>query len=138
MTEIRHLLDSPVSDLENNESVPTVAPNATLAEVLRLLQQSERGAVVVLDSNKVQGIFTERDFLRKICGANLDLARERIANHMTASPYSVNPSDPIASAFLRMHMGGFRHMPVVDEEDRLVNVISPREIIAFLLGAYRG
>ncbi len=138
MTEIRHLLDRPISDLIGDEAAPSVTPSATLTEVLQLLQQSEHGAVVVLESGKVQGIFTERDFLRKACDTKLDLTKEQIKNHMTASPYSVNPSDPIASAFLRMHMGGFRHMLVVDEEDHLVNVIAPREIISFLLGAYRG
>lgn len=137
MADIHELLDCPVSNLENTAQVPTVTPSATLAEVLKVLQQSDVGAVIVLDSGKVQGIFTERDFLRKICGKNLDLGHERIANHMTSSPYSVNPNDPIASVLLRMHMGGFRHMLIVDEEDRLLSVVSPREIVSFLLGAYR-
>ena len=138
MTEIRELLDRPVSDLETTEQVPTAAPSTTLAQVLELLQKSDLGAVIILEAGKVQGIFTERDFIRKVCGANLDLAKERIANHMTASPYSVNPSDPIASVLLRMHMGGFRHMLIVDDEDRLLNVISTKEIMSFLLSAYRG
>ncbi len=137
MAEIHELLDCPVSSLESAAQIQAVSPSTTLAETLKLLQQSDLGAVIVLDAGKVRGIFTERDFLRRVCGKSLDLTQERVENQMTPSPYSVNPGDPIASVLLRMHMGGFRHMLVVDEEDRLLNVVSPREIVSFLLGAYR-
>ncbi len=137
MIGIKELLDRPVSELESGGPALTVRPQTPLSEVLPLLRESPVGAVVITEQEKVAGIVTERDFIAKVVGTGLNFDSEPIVNHMTHSPYSVTPQDPIRSVLLRMHMGGFRHMLVVEHEGQLVDIVTIKEIASYLLGAYQ-
>jgi CBS domain-containing protein len=89
-------------------------------------------AVVIDEDKKLLGIFTERDALLRL---NVDAARmahKPVSSVMTANPATLKARDKIAFAIHRMNVGGFRHIPILDDADRLVGVISIRGILAYL------
>jgi CBS domain-containing protein len=111
----------------------TVRPDAPLGEVLKQMVADRMGCAVVTDENrKLLGIFTERDALLRLNVDAAKMASKPVSSVMTANPATLKARDKIAFAIHRMNVGGFRHIPILDEEERLVGVISIRGILAYL------
>ena len=110
-----------------------VRPETPVGEVLRLMVEKRVGcAAVTDDGGRLLGIFTERDALMRL---NVDAPRmseKPVSELMTANPATLRAQDKIAFALQRMNVGGFRHIPILDDDDRLVGVISIRGILKYL------
>lgn len=101
-------------------------------EVLRLLVDNHIGCVVVVENDAVVGIFTERDALLKI-GSRVDqLGHQPVSEFMTATVQALPPTAKIAFAVHRMSIGGYRHVPIVDSENRPIGIFSVRDILKYL------
>ncbi|RIK77686.1 MAG: hypothetical protein DCC67_12395 [Planctomycetota bacterium] len=128
----RGLLDDRIAAL-NPRTPVTVGPDAPVSEVLQKLINDRLGCVVVVDSQqRLLGIFTERDALMRLNVDAAKLAARPISSVMTVSPATLRMRDKIAFALHRMHVGGYRHVPILDDQDRLAGVISIRGILAYL------
>jgi CBS domain-containing protein len=115
----------------------TVPSSATLEQVVRTLQEQHIGCVLVTGvDGRIAGIFTERDLLTKVALHPLDWSRERVSDHMTPDPETLRPDDRIAWALKLMHIGGYRHVPLTDEEGRPVGVVSMKDIVSFLVDLF--
>ena len=90
------------------------------------------GCVLVTDLRKLVGIFTERDLLRRVIAAGRPWCTT-VGAVMTPEPVCVRSKDPIRLAIRRMEQGGYRHLPVVDEANRPVGVLSVKRIIHYLV-----
>ena len=110
-----------------------VFPESAVGEVLQQMVIKRMGCAAVVDDHQhLLGIFTERDALQRL---NVDTARLRsrpIREFMTTQPTTLRARDKIAYALHRMDVGGFRHLPILDDNQRLVGVISIRGILAYL------
>jgi CBS domain-containing protein len=107
--------------------VYSVALNSTVHQALTLMSEKGCGAVLVIEGNTLAGIFSERDFARKVLNENgaLDLPVER---YMTAEVYAVTPDTSIDECMALMTRKRFRHLPVM-EGDTLAGVISIGDIV---------
>ena len=113
------------------KSPSTVAPDATVADVLQKMVDERIGCVMIVDNGKLIGIFSERDALMKL---NIDAAKylqRPISQFMTADPVTAETSDKIAYALHKMNVGGYRHVPILFE-GKLAGVISIRDILRYL------
>ncbi len=110
-----------------------VDAQTSLAKAIRQMNSHNIGCVMVTDENdKLVGIFTERDVLMRVAGLVDDLSAATVGEYMTPDPVAVKPSLPIAHALNLMSDYGFRHLPLVDEENRPTGIISFRDVIAYL------
>src|SRR5262249_45447085 len=100
------------------------------------MQTDRRGCVLLVESGKLAGIFTERDVLLKIAGRDINLDRTPVAAAMTRDPLTLSADASVAQALNRMVGGGFRRIPVVDDEQRPLFVISMRNLIEYLSEFY--
>jgi CBS domain-containing protein len=110
----------------------SLAAGATLAEAINRMQAGRRGYIVVLEDDKVAGIFTERDVLMRVAGQPLDLDHTAVDACMTRNPVTLPADSSVAHALNLMVVEGFRHIPIVDDESRLVAVASMRNLIEYL------
>ena len=109
----------------------SVAPEASVREVLRLLRERRRGSVVVCRQGRLVGILTERDILKILAGGrNLDVAVER---EMTPNPLTIRQSDSVGAAVQRMAENGYRRLPVVDSDERPIGEIDVEGIVHLLV-----
>ena len=123
----------PVSSLVAGPAV-TIDSDATIQEAVECLQGMHIGCVLVAGSDgKLAGIFTERDLLNRVAGRRLEWRSTRVADYMTRDPESLRPDDRIVWALNLMHVGGYRHVPLVDASDRPVGVVSVKDIVSFLV-----
>ena len=122
------------------QSPVALRPDASVTEAMRVMQREHRGCVLVTDdgtaASKLTGIFTERDVLFRIVDRGRNPAALPISEVMTPNPDALSVHATVAYVLNKMSVGGFRHIPVVDEELRPVRVISVRDVVGFLVEAF--
>jgi CBS domain-containing protein len=124
----RSLMEDPVSVLGPKQAI-TVGPNATVREAIQAMLASGIGALLVVDdAGKLLGIFSERDLLVKVAGLTEPQLELPVRQFMTANPETVSATDTLAFALHKMDLGGYRHLPVL-QEGRPVTVISVRDLL---------
>ena len=103
----------------------TVAPSASVSDVVKQMHEREVGAVLILDTGDLVGIFTERDVLHAVAVGHLEGNVEAL---MSRHPETIDASDTTGHAAAMMIHGGFRHLPV-EEDGKLVGIVSIRDLI---------
>ena len=123
-----------------NRSPLIFGPDDFVAPAMRAMQVEHRGCVLVTTdgtlNGRLAGIFTERDVLNKIIGQGRNPALVTLAEAMVADPEALPSDAPVAWVLNKMSVGGFRHVPVVDAEGRIVFVVSMRDVVQFLVEAF--
>jgi CBS domain-containing protein len=126
------LLRQPLSTLEPNAPI-TVDVDAPVLAAISVMREDRVGCVLVTKTGKLAGIFTERDVLMKFADRDSDAAKTLLRDVMTADPEYLRPSDSIAYALNAMSLGGYRHIPLVDDALVPVGVVSVRDVIRYLV-----
>ena len=96
------------------------------------MQKDNYGCVLVVEEEKLVGIFTERDVLIKIAGKGLNWKVETVEKHMTVNPETLEENANLAFCLNVMTIGGFRHVPIVDKQMRPVKVVSIKDVVRYL------
>lgn len=96
------------------------------------MQQERRACVLVMENDRLEGIFTERDILMKVAGQPLDLIHTSVSTSMTPDPFTLPADANVAFALSKMVLEGFRHIPLVDDEGYPTAVVSMRNLIEYL------
>jgi CBS domain-containing protein len=113
--------------IEGQEVVSAPA-GTTVLEAAQLMKQRKVGAVLVIEDDRLVGIFTERDALFRVVAEGRDARHTQLSEVMTRSPQTLDPEKSFSEALHIMHQGGFRHVPVV-EKGRAVGMISARDAL---------
>lgn len=131
-TEVeRHLLTDRIPALQPKDPI-AVAPETPTGEVLKLLVERRIGIILVQDGEKLVGVFSEHDALTRF-GADISEVSDRpISDFMTKEPRTLQQTAKVAFAVQRMDLGGYRHLPIVDENDHPTGMISTRDILQYL------
>ena len=108
--------------------VHSLPGSASVLEAVRLMSEHGIGAVLVVEGDHLDGIFSERDALARVMAAGRDPGATTLAEVMTAEPRSAIPQMSAVTALLTMREGGFRHLPVV-EEGQVKGIVSMRDFI---------
>ena len=104
----------------------TVEPSTSLAAAVTVMGMQRVGAVLVMEKEKLAGIFTERDLVRAM-SHDIGASSQPVAQWMTRDPVTVGPDAPVEQALEIMLAGNFRHLPVM-EGASLVAVVSIRDL----------
>ena len=114
--------------------IVTIDINCSTNEAIDLLLAHKIGAAPVVDNGMLRGIFSERDVLNKILNKQVgDLDHISVEEFMIADPQTAEPEDSLNVAILYMAQGGYRHVPIVDTENRPVGMVSIRDVISYLV-----
>ena len=109
----------------------TVPSTSSIRDVFEQLKTHTSGVAAICDDDTLVGIFTERDALRLLAtGTNVD---QPISEVMTREPTTLRKSDSVGKAISLMSSGGYRQLPIVDEENRPVSVLKAAGILHYLV-----
>lgn len=122
------LLGEHLDELGSPEPV-TVTPDTPIDVVIARMHEAEVDCVLVMGDDRLIGIFTDRDAVVKAAGKRLESFQVR--DFMTRDPVVLRHDDPIAVAIHKMAVGGFRHIPIV-EDGRPTGVVTARDIFHHL------
>jgi CBS domain-containing protein len=109
-------MNEPVSRLleQKTERVEAVEPQTSIAEAITLMNQRRIGSVLVMDGERLVGIFTERDVLTRVVPKQLDPQRTPVGEVMTRQPVTIAPTNTVQEVMMLMTDTRKRHLPVID------------------------
>ena len=117
---------------EKGNEVWSVAPDVSIQEALQLMTEKRIGAVLVIDSDKVVGIFSERDFARQVVLGNGISLGDPVSKAMTKTVYYVNPEQTIDECMALMTQKHFRHLPVL-QDNQVLGIISIGDVVKTMI-----
>lgn len=112
--------------------VSVVSPDTTVLDTIRLMAEKRIGAVVVVEAERVVGIFSERDYARRIILEGRSSKETPVSEIMTSQVHCVAPSTRTSECMALMTEKRVRHLPVVDGE-RLVGIISIGDVVKSII-----
>lgn len=118
-----------ISEILVGRTLITASPEMTVRSACRLMAEKKIGALLVVESERIAGIFTERDALNKILAASLDPDTTKLQQVMVREPQTIRADKPLAYALHMMAEGGFRHVPVVGDDGEPVGMVSARDAL---------
>lgn len=119
-----------VSEIVQGQDLAQLSDSSTIREAARYMVDHGVGSVLVMEQDKLRGIFTERDALRIFVATRRNPDHTRLADVMTEEPQTLAPEATPQEAAERMTAGKFRHMPVVDAAGKVLGVVSQRDLVA--------
>ena len=110
---------------------------ANTQDAIDLLIKNHIGAASIVENGILRGIFGERDLLRKVLNKDVgDLTNIPVTQFMKADPKTAGPDDMLDTAVLYMARGRFRHLPIVDENQHPIGMVSIRDVISYLVDSF--
>lgn len=116
-----------VSKVLKNQRVYALSADATVRDAARLMATAGIGAVLVKESGKLVGIFTERDLCIRVVSAGLPADTTPLKLVMSLNPDVIQADAKAYEALQLMHENGYRHLPVMNQND-VIGVISIRDL----------
>ena len=113
-----------------NKHVVRVPPQATIREAACVMTRAACGSVLVMEPpDVILGIVTERDLVTRVLARDVNPDVTTVREVMTAKPICVPPETPVSEAIVIMIERGFRHLPVVTPQQRVLGVFSVRDAL---------
>ena len=126
MGKVRNIIQT------KGNSVFSVSSNITVYNALELMLEKSIGALLIVDNGKFVGIFTERDYARKLILKGKSSKETLIREVMTEHPITVTLDNSIEDCMKIMSDKKIRHLPVM-ENDKLVGIISVGDVVKFII-----
>lgn len=114
------------------DAIHAVGPDTLVTECVRTMTAEKIGALIVMDGEKLAGIFTERDALNKVLAPGLDPRRTKVSEVMTRDPYCIPPTTTVGEAMQLITRRRFRHLPIV-ENGKVLAVVSSGDLTHWLV-----
>ncbi|MBI2750251.1 MAG: CBS domain-containing protein [Burkholderiales bacterium] len=118
--------------IEQYEAIHSGRPDTLVTECVRTMTAEKIGALIVMDRDRLTGIFTERDALNKVLAAGLDPVSTKVSEVMTKDPYCIPPTTTVGEAMALVTRRRFRHLPIV-ENGKVLAVTSSSDLTHWMV-----
>ena len=123
----------PLSAIDASKA-ETLPLGAMVDEAIRLIAKPGTSSVVIIDhEQRLVGLITERDLCTRILATGVDPSKTRVEDIMSRDPVTLRTDQPLTHALAQMDVGGYRHIPLVDKDQRPAGVVTSRRIINYLV-----
>ena len=126
MSTVRNILQ------KKGNHVYSIHPDKSVYEALEELEENNLGSLVVVENGKLIGVFTERDYARKVILKGRSSKETLVRDIMSSRPIFVNPDNTLEDCMRLMSDKFIRHLPVL-EDDQLVGVISIGDVVRYTI-----
>jgi CBS domain-containing protein len=123
MTTVRDILD------RKGAQVWAVDPESSVQDALLLMKEKNIGAVFVIQGQHILGVFSERDYVRQVANAKSLVLQTPIRDLMTSPVLFIRPEQSLADCMDVMTARRLRHLPVLDDENRCIGVLSIGDVV---------
>ncbi|TPE42996.1 CBS domain-containing protein [Pontibacter mangrovi] len=126
MGTVRHILQ------KKGHEVLSIEPSATVYSALEYMVEKNVGALLVIDKARFMGIFTERDYARKVILRGKASKETLVSEIMSEHPVAVTPDDTVENCMKLMTAKYIRHLPVM-EGGNLIGLVSIGDIVKYII-----
>jgi CBS domain-containing protein len=125
-----------VKDLlaSKGSTVWSIEKSTTVLQAVKLMVERKIGAVIVTEQNKITGIFTERDLMRRVVAEERDPKQTLLAEVMTEGVTCARPQTKLDEARAMMVNRRLRHLPIQDDKGNLIGIVSMTDLNAYQVG----
>ena len=124
---------TPLNEIfEKGEAIHSVGPDTPVTECVRLMTAGKIGALIVMDGDRLIGIFTERDALNKVLAGGRDPRNTKVSEVMTTNVKLTHPNDGVDACLRLMTDKRIRHLPVM-ENDKIIGLISIGDLVKHVI-----
>ena len=109
-------------------SLVTASIDDSVEKAAKTMAEANVGAVLIVTNGRLEGVFTERDLLKRVVAVGKDPQTTLLTEVGTFDPVTISPERQLGHAMHLMMIGGFRHVPVVDNGE-VVGVVSARDML---------
>lgn len=127
MTELTQII------AERKSPVITIKPDEKVSAAVKVMAEKNIGAVLVVDKGNLVGILSERDMVRKLLSSGKNPDDTPVSTIMTPHPYCANPDKSIEACIAIMSEHRFRHLPVLDKDNKLLGMVSMGDLVRELI-----
>ena|SRR3990170_5408816 len=117
---------------DKGNTVYSVESTIMVIRAIELMCEKNIGGLLIVDSGKLEGIFTERDYARKLILKGKSSMNTPISELMTKNPFTIAPDNTIEDCMDMMTSRHIRHLPVVDG-DKLIGIISIGDVVKHII-----
>lgn len=117
---------------KTRNAIFSVKSDATVLEALQQMAEKNIGAVLVIDEGQLVGIFSERDYARKVILLGRSSSQTLIKDVMTSKLITVSSEQKLEEAMIIMSEKHIRHLPIVDEGE-LIGIISINDVVTSII-----
>ena len=110
----------------------SIGPDASVFDALKLLSEAGIGALLVMDQGKLVGIFSERDYARKVALEGKSSKETKVRDIMTSNVVCVRPETTNEECMVLMSSRNIRHLPVVNG-DQVIGMLSMRDLVVDII-----
>jgi CBS domain-containing protein len=125
-------LEKTIREIGWTYAVPKLEVTDRVARAFDEMSRESHDCVLVMRNGTLAGIFTSRDFLNRIAAERADPSAIALGDVMTATPRTLRPRDPVAFAINWMAIEGFRNVPIVDDDDQVLGVLTVWDVMRHL------
>jgi CBS domain-containing protein len=130
ITLVRHILERKGNDIWS------VAPETTVFEALQLMAQKDIGTVLVMESDRLIGIMSERDYARKVILLGRSSKETKVKEIMSTEISTIQPDQTLDEAMALMSIRHIRHLPVLSK-GKVIGVISISDVVRGIIARQR-
>lgn len=126
----------PISSIlhQKTSELWSVSPQATVFEAIKLMAEHNIGALLVMSGGRLDGIFTERDYTRKVALQGKTSKETRVREILTADTLTVAMDDTVEDCMKLMTQNRLRHLPVL-EGGNVVGIVSIGDLVNWIISA---
>jgi CBS domain-containing protein len=129
MTTVKSILQSKGSDIWS------ITPDTLVFDALKVLAEKNIGALLIIETDQLVGILSERDYARKVALKGENSHNIAVRNIMTSEPVSVTPDQSIEDCMALMSDKHIRHLPVL-ENNKLIGMISIGDVVKAVISQH--
>jgi CBS domain-containing protein len=123
MKTLKQLIES------KNRQLASISPEQTVLRALEIMAEYDVGALLVLDGTRLAGVFSERDYARKVVLRGKSSLHTKVSEVMTGKVFYVTQSSTIEECMAIMTEKHVRHLPVLDGEQNVIGVVSIGDVV---------
>ena len=126
MKKIRNILEG------KGHQVYSVTPDTSVYDALHVMMERNISSLLIMENETLKGIFTERDYARKLVLMGRSSKETPIGEIMTANLFTITPSETIDHCMEMMSANKIRHLPVIDN-NRVTGMVSIGDVVKFII-----
>ena len=110
------------------QDIISITPDKSVFEAAKIMATAKVGSILILDNDKLAGIFTERDLLNTLIAKGLDPEKTKISEAMTKNVATVDLNDTVDGCYQKMQAATCRHMPIL-ENGKVIGMVTMKDIL---------